>query len=183
MEQAHTVYLDIFLNDAYDLSGFRYIVADVRFTGNDSLAQLTGMWMEVFSKRTAPNKKVRLTAYGYAGNNQVTPMRVTEDIWGRETDEWFTVWFPIHENHAYDSHPEKSNFTSVRVLRYQLLYEGPQFNEKGSPELIKGIPHGAAFAIGNVRAADGVGEDGALTIPIMDDGVKYGSLCRVVKYS
>jgi hypothetical protein len=161
----HTVFLDFLFDKTYDLSGFEYLLADVKFSGEDSLRKLGQLWLVVGHDDYRNN--LYLTAFGYGADERHTS--AGEEITGRAEGEWFTVWFPVHHSYAQGSNPEGCDLTSINMLRYEIVY-----GDESKPDQASTIPLDAAFSIANIRASNSKDGTDAMPLPIVGDGVRYG---------
>jgi serine/threonine protein kinase len=155
----YTAYIDFRFDTTVDLSGYEYLLADLKFTGEGSLKTLGQLWMVVSHR----NYNVYLTAFGYAEGDKYRP--AGDDVTGRAEGEWFTAWFPIHGSYSFGSRPESCDFTSIDMLRYEVVYGIPGQDV---------VPPGAAYSVKNIRVSNSTDGADAMPIPIVGDGVRYG---------
>jgi len=165
----NTVILEIRLNEKHDLSDYQYLLADVKFTGEDSLRALEHLWLVVYNDNEPNGKNLRLTAFGYAEGNR--HRFVPDEIKNRAEDEVFTVWFPIHSAYAFDSFPEDCDLTAINTLRYQAIYSTPT------------VPPDAVFTFANLRACDNRDGTNAVLIPIIGEEIRYDGLAEITEMS
>jgi serine/threonine protein kinase len=170
--------LNIILNDVYDLSGYEYILADVKFSGENSIKGITSMWMVLYNETHEYVNNKRLTALGYAEDN--AHRRVPAAITDRGENEWFTVWFPIHSAYAWDSQPDNIDITRIDRIRYQIMYENINNPNSANHIRVDSVPPGAVFTLANVRASNSRTGAEALPISIVGDVIYYSGTVEVV---